>query len=162
LRTPGYLHQKDPASPFLIEKRWEMKIEYSEQEMLMAYRNKKEEAEQKKKHEQAIKARPMDGSFWSNVWNLNCMHALEKLSGTRHVGEETYHFTENATGTWNIIVNGKGSACWIDRDGHIGSADGGGPTIAQWLNWFHKDYAKVVEIIAEVFPECRDSQISLI
>ena len=148
---------KNPAEPFLIKAIWEKRVEYAEKEILSYY--KKENEEQKKKvHDRAGKKIGCSGPFWERVWNLDCRYALETLSGSRYVGEEVYGFTHNATGTVNISVNGKTTSCWIDNSGRIGSADGGGPTIAQWLNWYQKDYSKVIAIIKEVFPECIESK----
>jgi hypothetical protein len=118
------------------------------------------------RHKKAKRAAPVTGSFWDRVWNLNCEEALYRLSGTHYVSGETYSFKNNSNGSRNILVNGKGTSCWVDQEGRIGSLDDGGPTIAQWLHWFHKDYRKVAEMIKEVFPECLDNkqpeQMSLI
>ncbi len=159
LRVPGYFHLKDPADPFLITKVHEQHVEYSEREMLNFYKDQR----QKERHQKAKKSSPVAGSFWDRVWQLDCEYALEKLSGTDYVAGETYSFKPNSTGTRNILVNGKTTSCWVDQDGRIGSLDEGGPTIAQWLNWFHKDYSKVVEIIKKEFPECLEqTQLALI
>jgi hypothetical protein len=155
LRAPGFFHMKDPAKPFLVKKVWSSRIEYTEMDMLKFYPDEVSKKEAIKKMRATKKAHPMQGDFWDRVWNLNCEYALEKLSGSAHVGFEVYGFKENSTGTKNILVNGKSTSCWVDIEGRIGSGDGGGPSIAQWLNWFHKDYAKVVQIIKEVFPECQ-------
>ena len=163
LRTPGYLHQKDPANPFLIKKVYENHVEYSERDMFFFYKDTVTKKKQKRLHDSTQRKHPMTGDFWENVWNLNCELALDKLSGTEYVGGERYTFRENSSGTKNIVVDGKMSSCWIDLEGRIGSSDDGGPTIAQWLNWFHKDYSRTVEIIKREFPECQKSaQINLI
>lgn len=158
LRKPGFYHMKDPANPFMIKKVWDLKVEYSVWEMLSFYKDPKEESRAKREHAKAKREAPMPGSFWDNVWNLNCEYALEKLSGTDYVGCETFSFKQNNSGTKNILVNGIGTSCWVDRDGRIGSFDKGGPTVAQWLNWYHKDYKRVVAIIESEFPECKASQ----
>lgn len=163
LRVPGFFHMKDPNDPFMIKKVQYDHIEYSEREMFAAYPDLVTASKQKREHKKAMRAHPVTGSFWDRVWNLNCEYALDKLSGNPYVESEVYTFRENASGTKNIYVNGKSSSCWIDTEGRIGSMDHGGPTIAQWLNYFHKNYPKVVEIISEVFPECKaDSQMSLL
>lgn len=159
LRRPGFLHLKDPVNPFLIQKVWQHPVEYSEEEMLGRYPDVITPKLQRKIHRMTVKGNPMQGGFWERVWNLDCEYALTRLSGTEHVGFETYEFKPNASGTKNIYINGKSSSCWVDHNRRIGSADGGGPTIAQWLNWFHKDYKKTVQIIKEVFPECQDKKL---
>lgn len=163
LRVPGYYHMKDPSNPFLVKKLWEKPILYTEREMLLFYKDLETPKKQKKLHNKTRNECPVSGSFWDHVWNLDCEYALETLSGSPYVGGETYDFRQNASGTKNIYVNGKSSSCWIDHQGRIGSMDDGGPTIAQWLNWFHKDYSKVVQIIKEVFPQCKSNdQMKLI
>jgi hypothetical protein len=161
LRVPGYYHMKDPANPFMVRKIWDVPVEYTESEMLSFYVDLKAAEKARKEHRRVARANPVAGSFWDKVWNLDCEYALDRLSGSQYVGSETYSFRPMASGTRNIYVNGKGSSCWIDKEGRIGSLDNGGPTIAQWLNWFHKDYKKVVQIIQEVFPECQTSQLTL-
>lgn len=151
LRTPGFYHMKDPGNPFLIKKIWEHPVEYSEQEIIHFYPDLMTKKLQEQNHRRAKRLNPIPGSFWDQVWNLDCEEALRQLSGTSHVGFETYHFTENASGTKNILVNGKSSSCWIDQDGRIGSCDDGGPTIYQWLNWFHKNPSYVIDIIKKEF-----------
>jgi predicted metallopeptidase len=163
LRTPGYYHQKDPSDPFLVKRFHYQHVEYSAAELLHFYRDTETAKKQKRLHAKTRKEHPLEGSFWDRVWGLDCEYALSRLSGTAHVGFETYDFKQNASGTKNIYVNGKSTSSWIDTEGRIGSMDDGGPTIAQWLNWFHKDYRRVVEIIKEVFPECsQEEQIKLI
>ncbi len=155
LRVPGFYHMKDPANPFMVKVVSSRTVEYTEREMFQFYKDLTTPKKQKLLHNRTKKDFPMDGSFWDQVWGLDCFEALTALSGSDHVGGETYDFKQNTSGTLNIIVNGKSSSSWIDTEGHIGSMDDGGPTIAQWLNWFHKDYSKVVQIIKEVFPQCK-------
>ena len=157
LRKPGYYHLKNPQDPFMVRKVWEYPVAYTELQMALFYPCLIDH--QKESHEQAQlrRAIPSGGAFWNRVWDLDCEEALIRLSGHAAVGSETYSFRHNSIGTKNILVNGKGTSCWIDREGRIGSLDGGGPSIYQWLNWFHKNPRKVVEIIKEVFPECNQT-----
>jgi len=161
LRVPGFYHTKDPTAPFLVKKVWEEKVEYSERDMFHMFpdldRHKRDMREIKK----TITTRPEGDDFWSRIWSMNCEEALTRLSGSDHVSGEAYSFKQNGSGTKNIIVNGKGTSCWIDLDGKIGSYDGGGPGIYNWLNWYHKNHDKVVGIIKEVFPECAQTQMTL-
>jgi hypothetical protein len=155
LRKPGFFHLKDPANRFLVQKVWEWPVSYTELQMATFYPCEAEKENALKSHDQLKRETPVAGSFWDRVWNLDCEEALIRLSGHAYVGGEIYSFRRNATGTKNILVNGNGSSCWIDREGRIGSLDSGGPSIYQWLNWFHKNPQKVVEMIQEVFPQCR-------
>lgn len=162
LRAPGYYHMKDPQNPFLIKTVHSTHVKYSEKEMFKFYPDVETPKKQKKLQRLAEKENPGEGDFWESVWNLNCEYALTLLSGSEYVGGETYLFTENSSGTKNIWVNGQSSSCWIDSSGRIGSSDGGGPTIYQWLNWFHKNPRKTIDIIKQEFPTCRTKQMSLI
>lgn len=156
LRIPGFYHMKNPNDPFMVKTLYLSKTQYSEREMFQYYKDLETPKKQKKLHNRTRKEFPQDGSFWDKVWSLDCEMALETLSGTPHVGGETYEFKMNASGTKNIYVNDKSTSCWIDTEGRIGSMDNGGPTVAQWLNYFHKDYTKTIQIIKEVFPQCQE------
>jgi len=154
LRKPGFNHMKDPANPFMIKTVWEWPVAYTELQMATFYpsiANNKQSG----LFEQVRREIPLAGSFWDRVNHLDCEEALTRLSGHPFVGGEIYEFKRNNSGTKNIFTNGKSTSTWIDRDGRIGSLDGGGPSIFQWLNWFHKNPPKVIEMIKEVFPECR-------
>ncbi|MCM2323508.1 MAG: RepB family DNA primase [Oligoflexia bacterium] len=156
LRVPGYMHLKDPADPFMVRKVWEYPVRYTEVQMAAFYPSaRKPEDEATRAHAEARRQTPVAGSFWDRVWHLDCEEALTRLSGHPYVGGEVYTFRRNASGTKNIIVNDRGTSCWIDRDGRIGSLSNGGPTIFQWLRWFHGDGKRVVAMIEEIFPECR-------
>ncbi len=162
LRRPGFLHMKDPTNPFLIKTVWEHDVQYSEKEMILFYESriktaKKAILEKKQTRIDSDKKwRKLYGPFWEQVKKIDCESALNTLSGTEYVQFETYKFSDTGSGKKNIYVNGNSTACWIDQEGLIGSSSGGGPTIAQWLNWFHKDYSKTIQIIKEVFPQCKN------
>lgn len=153
LRTPGFNHMKDPTDPFLVKKIYEGAHAYTIQTMLSAFEDKGLKKRQRAKELRAMREAPMTGSFWDNVSTLDCELALTKLSGTDAVLGEIYTFRNNSQDSLQILVNNRASSCWIDRDKKIGSYDGGGPTVAQWLNYFHGDYKKVVEILKTYFPE---------
>jgi RepB DNA-primase from phage plasmid len=155
LRKPGYYHLKNPNEPFLVRKVFEWNVAYTELQMAMFYPSLVSRERSSNEYARVKKEVPVSGGFWDRVANLDCEDALIRLSGHAYVGGETYSFKANPTGTKNIFVNGKGTSCWIDRAGKIGSLDDGGPTIYQWLNWFHKNPKRVAEMIKEVFPECR-------
>ena len=153
LRVPGYYHLKNPTEPFLVEKVWEWDVGYTEMQMVQFYPVAREV--QQREFNKIKKETKETDSFWDVIWNLDCEGALTKLSGHPSVGCEIYSFNPNRNGTKQIFVNGKSTSCWIDREGKIGSLSNGGPTIAQWLHWFHRDYKSVVQILREVFPACQ-------
>jgi len=52
-----------------------------------------------------------------------------------------------------VTCNGKPANVWIDKDNKIGSNDGGGPTIVNWLSWYKHDMGTIAKIVKELFPE---------
>lgn len=155
LRVPGFYHLKDPENPFLVH--WvygpHPERRYTERVMLRDFRPA--ETEGLKKHrEQKRYSEAGSDDFWERVYNLDCMDALERLSGTGYVGGEKYTFRPVAGGRrFNIFVDGKSSPCWIDESGRIGSPSNGGPTVYSWLSWFGTPPRECVRIIKELYPE---------
>jgi hypothetical protein len=93
------------------------------------------------------------GAFWENVWRIDCMEFLTRVSGTDAVFGETYTFRKNGNGNWNILVNGKGTSCFIDKEFRIGSLSQGGPTVYAWLTWLGHRPGDAVRIIKDFYPE---------
>lgn len=142
LRMPDFYHMKDPASPFLVKIKFWNPRTYTEAEMLKFFPAKKKFQQIQKKYE---------AKNWDKSKDIDCEEALRSLSGTHWVNGDIFEFKSHRDGTKQIWVNGKNSPCWIDKNGLIGSLDKGGPTIAQWLHWYYKDYKKVFEIMREHF-----------
>jgi hypothetical protein len=92
-------------------------------------------------------------NFWAAANTIPTEEAFNRLSGSHHVGGEQITLKPIGAGKKRILINGKARHMWLDPDGAIGSADGGGPTIVNWLNWYHKDMKKVAEILKEVFHD---------
>lgn len=152
LRMPGFFHLKDPSDPFLIKKVYEHRVSYSQSQLVSFYPDLSK-PERKEFITRNKKELGQTDDFWENVWRMDCIDALEKLSGTKHVNHEEFSFRKNSNGKFNILVNGKGTSSFIDRDFRIGSLSDGGPTIAQWLKWYGHSWRDVVSIIKEFFPE---------
>lgn len=93
------------------------------------------------------------GNFWEVANAIPPKQALQRLSGSYHIQGEHITFKPIGAGKERILINGKPHHMWIAPDGSIGSSDGGGPSIVNWLNWYHQDMAKVASIIKEVFPD---------
>lgn len=163
LRTPGFNHWKDRSNPFMIKKLFDKKIGYTVSQMEKAFPDMEKDKIIKKEFRQAIKKSEHSEDFWQNVYNLDCEMALEKLSGTDYVSQNTFSFRDHNDGTKQILVDNKSTSCWIDVNKKIGSYDEGGPSIGNYLHWYHKDWKKVASIIQEVFPECKtQKQMTLI
>lgn len=155
LRVPGFYHMKDPANPFLIQKIYSRRVEYEEKQIMAFYPDANEENRSEFVRQQVKDHSPtgIGSDLWESVYRMDCADALERLSGTEAVGGEIFTFRENRSGTRNIFVNGKSTSCWIDREGRIGSLDNGGPTIFNWLNYYHRNPSRVVAIMREHFKE---------
>jgi hypothetical protein len=153
LRVPGYLHWKG-EKPFAIKRVFESKCAYTQKEMRDAFpRPEKTEQEFEQKTELRKALTGHGDGLWERVWSLDCEQALARLSGSVHVNGEHFSFKRTAAGNLNIYVNDKGTSCWIDKEGRIGSSDKGGPTVFQWINWYQRDARKSVDILKSVFPE---------
>lgn len=153
LRVPGYMHWKG-EKPFAVNCVYESTKAYTETEMRKAFpvEDSREDAfEQKASLRKDLRVAGSD-NLWERVWSLDCKAALERVSGSSAVGGEMYSFKKTQNG-WNILVDGKGTSCWIDAQGRIGSADKGGPSIFQWINWFHRNPKRSVEYMRQLFPE---------
>ena len=153
LRVPGYMHWKG-EKPFAVKCVYESAKTYTEVEMRKAFpvEDVRETTfEQKQSLRRDLKVAGSD-NLWERVWSLDCKAALERVSGSAAVGGEMYSFKRTQSG-WNILVNGKDTSCWVDAQGRIGSADKGGPTIFQWINWYHRSPKRSVEYMREHFPE---------
>lgn len=156
LRVPHLYHWKDPANPFFVKVVFESDAAYTEAEMMQLFDDFQDESKELDRTK-IIMRREMifqkDQELFDRIWNLNCEEALLALSGSQAVNGETYTFRRNANGNKNIFVDGKGTSCFIDKAGRIGSLDGGGPTIYQWLKWYGRTGSEAVTIIKKHFPE---------
>lgn len=159
LRTPGFFHMKNPADPFLIRELKPIslrKVGYTERQMARFYPS---HAPPESPALREIKREvPKGNTFWDRVFSMDCEYALSILSGHDFVGGEVYTFRRNNSGTKNIYVNGKSTSAWIDAQGRIGSLSGGGPSIYQWLMWFHKNPKKVAGMLETAFPELKEGK----
>lgn len=156
LRVPGFFHAKDPNDPFMIKVRHWNNVSYSEADILFAFpKVKKDNKEQQKKVKDLnrVLVDQIDGNLSDRIYKLDCQQALSKLSGSAHVNGENYSFKKVSKGNLNIFVNGKSTSCWIDQNKRIGSVNGGGPTIWQWLKWFGYTNSEIFKIIKKEFPE---------
>lgn len=149
LRTPHFFHCKNPDDKFKVRLVYRKKnLFYREQEMFVFFRApERKKVTLPSRQQTAVR----DGGFWERASALPCGWALEMLSGTSHVAGEVFDFKEHRNGTRQIVVNGKPTSSWIDRDGMIGSYQRGGPSICAWLYWYHKNWAKVADILKKVF-----------
>jgi RepB DNA-primase N-terminal domain len=166
LRVAGFLHLKDPTSPFKIRTVWKHEVAYTERQLGEAFAWVPNEQERRHAHEEAKRehdrARGEIGQpgatedFWQAVYNLDCEEGLRRLSGSGWVNGEHFTFRHCTNGNRNILVDGKGTSCFVDAAGRIGSLDGGGPTMFQWLRWYRVPAKECVEALKSIFPHLKD------
>jgi len=92
--------------------------------MLTAYPNTKSLSEIKQSMlVKESKARDDVGGdyYWDRVKNMDTKTMLSEISGSAWVSGEVIEFSKNNNGTDQIVVNGKSTGAWIDRNGKIGS-----------------------------------------
>jgi hypothetical protein len=152
-RVPGFFHQKDPNDPFMIEKVWEYDVSYTEDQMRFWYKDA--HAEDRTEMEKILTSEVGEstGDFWRDVYNMDQMEALSVLSGSDFVCGEVYDFKRGSSGKYSLLVNGKSVNCWIDKNRKIGSHSKGGPSVAQWLKWYGKEYKQVYRELKKAFPQ---------
>lgn len=173
LRVPGFLHLKDPADPFKVRCVWKHMVRYSERQIAEAFPWVANKAEHQRHLDEAQRAAEREAkerarqaaiamgqipteTLWDAIWNLDCEEGLSRLSGNWAVNGEKYTFRRTTRGNLNLFVDGKSSSCFIDANKRIGSLDGGGPTLVQWLRWFKHDWKVVVAVLKEIFPQLVD------
>ena len=154
LRVPGYYHLKDPNDPFLVKQVFKSNAAYTEDQMFSLFPLNKKELKISNIKQELRHAFKADGNdIWEKVYNLDCEQGLIRLSGTRAVNGEPFSFRRVSNGNLNILVNNKSTSSWIDTDKKIGSTDKGGPTLWQWINWYHRNHKITYQYMREFFGE---------
>jgi hypothetical protein len=160
LRVPGFLHLKDPSDPFMVRRVWQHKVFYTTRQFVELLQQELPWKPSKAKHQAHLaEARRSSPTFtatdtlWDAIWNLDCEEGLRRLSGHWACNGEKYTFRGTSRGNLNLFVDGKSSSCFVDANKRIGSLDGGGPTLVQWLRWFKHDWKTVIAVLKEVFPQ---------
>lgn len=167
LRAPGFLHLKDPNDPFEVKIVWQHDVSYHERQMAVAWPWRCATAERVAEVRAAVQAAksngsapgdtPSGGEFWAAVANLDCREALERFSGSGYVNGERFTFRRVSSGNLNIFCDGRGTSCWVDAEGKIGSLDKGGPLISSWLLWYGNDIKTVAKALKEAYPHLADA-----
>lgn len=148
LRAPGYLHQKKIENPFLVSVKFESEFNYSEKIMLYVFKDIPEAPEVKVDLSLASKPSSNNQDLSTFLDSLDNEWALSVLSGTEYVNYETYSFKKVSRSRKNIVVNGKGTSCFIDEKKRIG-ANPGGPNVFCWLRYFGISDRDIVSVLKE-------------
>lgn len=166
LRLPWYRHMKDPNDPFLVECiAIDKEAKYTKEEMMKAFPRTKKEEEIYVQENKLLtptwslpshkpRTNTHDDRWWkvgdsslvrfSKMWNAQEM--LTQISWTSMVNWDNYTFKENSSWTQQIHVNWKPSACWIDKQWMIWSADKWWPT---WVDWVRRYWDKSSDAIED-------------
>lgn len=153
LRVPGFDHLKNPSEPFLVKEICSHDVKYTEAQMRYIFKLPQEHEDNLETKKEARKAFEHDDGLWDRIYNLDCEEALLRISGADFVGYEAFTFSRSNRGKKQIIVNGKGTGCWLDKEKRIGSTKKGGPTISNWIRWYGHTWSEVVKIMKKEFPE---------
>lgn len=151
MRAAFMKYWKDGKGTFKTDIVFDSDEFYSVDEILNAFPEKKQKPIPSKMPEFKKQEFSSD-DFWSRANQLDSVQSLQKLSGTAAVNGETFSFIKKGN-SLRINCNGKKSNAWIDPNGRIGSTDGAGPAIPNWIYYYQKDWKRVAELIKEYFPE---------
>ena len=148
LRLPGYYQWKDVNNPYLVK---EFKLNdvyqhnvYTEQDMLRAYGLKDNLILDQ------YRSSKVPNPEKKEVQQYDVEKGLLKLSG---VLGETYEIEDKGEYK-RIIVNGKESSAWIDKEAKIGSWKRSGPTLYEWIGWYvGQEHGKIMEVYNKYLKE---------
>lgn len=158
LRVPSFYHMKNPKNPYMIhDLGLDSGVAYTASEMDKHLPELAEELKPKPKALTFSDDINCD-KLYSKQSSIHAAVGFEKLSGAPELDGDKITTAQRGDGKFTIFVNDKKvSSCWVDVDGKIGSHDGGGPTVANWINWYHKgDWAKTSEVLKKYFPELNE------
>lgn len=150
LRVPGFFHMKEPANPYLVKRVFEADFVYSEEQMLGILKPHPDERKVLEETKAVfIKASDSGGDYFSKIHEADQEELLSRLSGKACVYYERYSF-RRAGKNKNILVNGKGTSCFIDHQKRIGGHVGGGfPSVYEWLRYYGYSHKEVMEILKQ-------------
>lgn len=161
LRLPWFYHCKDMDNKFLISVYDYTGKYYTEEEMLKAYPNTKPFSQVKSdalEKEKIAKKDLWGDYFWDRVKAMDTVRVLERISWSYLVSNERISFKNNSNGTQQIYVNDKSTWAWIDRNGKIGSTNGGWPHRTNWVfRYWLCDWKELAKRIKDNFPEMCES-----
>ena len=159
LRVPYFKHWKDQNNPYEVKIAHYTTFIYSVEQLKKFFPASDVRLRQRDHIRHMQSETPfMPSDAADTIYSMDQLEALKRISGHPALKgtlaeNKIYSFKPIAGNKYNIFVNGKSSAAWIDAKRKIGSTSGGGPTIFQWLNWYFQDKKKTFEILKQIFPE---------
>ena len=141
-RIPGYYHMK--KEPFLVT------IVYSHPEYSYTEKQMTDVFKLPEKKEVKPFSKTQD-KIWGIMTSVSSKEMLIFLSGKQIVNGEVYTFGPRREGGELIYIDGSLPDAWLDEQGMIASGQRGGPTWIQWLMYYGKTKAEVVNWFKENF-----------
>jgi hypothetical protein len=149
LRSPGFYHHKY-VDPFLVQVVFSADVEYKSAQIDFAFvADEEEEPEEVAAVKKLYKELPADNTY-SRIFNYDSREMLSILCSTGVIPKR-YTFKRTNKGHYNIIVDGKDSGCFINKDDVIiGNPRrySGGPV--EWLDFYGLKREQAARKICEV------------
>lgn len=159
LRVPTFFHWKELENPFMVRVHHiNEEISYTKKQLEAFFPLKEKKEIAQRAQLKAELSFQKDTSLFDRIFFADQGDLLKRLSGTEAVGSESISIVSQKNGKSHILVNGKSTNTWIDANKRIGSSDGGGPTVWQWVNWYHKDHRKTFTLLKKYLPELFNEQ----
>jgi len=150
LRSPGFYHMK--GEPYLVQVVWQLGVSYKPEQIDFSFPLPMEEEPETlplPKGQRAANTVVADNIF-NRIYNYDALQILAALSGSAAVEYKKYSFHRQANGHYNIIVDGKDSGCFVNKNGKvIGDPDYSGGAV-EWLTYYGHTRKEAAKIIAEV------------
>lgn len=148
LRCPGFYHHKHDQ-PYLVSVAFSADVEYTPAQIDFAFPQPEvEDQEEQPAVVRSYKELPADNSF-NRIFNYDAEEML-KILCSAGVIPKRYTFKHNSNGNVNIIVDGKDSGCFINKDKKvIGSPEYRGGAV-EWLAYYGYGRVEAAKKICEV------------
>lgn len=152
LRLPFYRYWKDGKGSRVIDIVFESERTYTLEQILSAFPERKAVEIKNFTAEKRNLVTGGNDSFWEAANRIPVVEGLQRLSGTDAVGMQKIELKKQGR-VLRIFCDGKATNAWVDKNGLIGSLDGGGPAIPNWIFWYHKDWKKTSDLLKKYFEE---------
>lgn len=127
LRLPWTYHNKgEPYEITVFTWTW---LYHSEEDMMKAFSDHRTNNDKRRElevFERGVR-RYVGSNFRERIKQMNTMEVLKKLSGHEFVSWETFEFRRNNNWTHQIIINGRPTSNWIDKQWK--------PAVSSWSTW---------------------------
>lgn len=156
LRVPNLYHLKDPKNKFMVNWVGGENIVYDFEhlcELLPVNKNRKRIRDEAKHMASEYPEIKNAGGDAYNIYTMNQLDALKKISGHACIGGDTISFKPESGIRYRIFINGERKNKWIDAQGKIGSTSGHGPTVFQFIRAYGNTTEKTISAMKEIFKE---------